>query len=428
MFPKTTPIEEKKRMIALPKGKASMFKRIEPGNEGIASVLALALIPLSGLATDIYLPSLPAMARAMHVGPLQIQFTITLYLLSYGISQLFLGSVLDSYGRHRIGMAALLVFALASLVIAMTHNIFVVYAMRIVHGIAVGAVLAGKRAFFVDVYTGDKLKNYLSLLSIIWSTGPIVAPFIGGWLQTAFGWQANFYTLALFAVAFFILEFVFSGETLAQARPFDLKKIIPVYGGMLRYAPFVLGIVMMGLAGGIIMVYNMTGPFIIEHRMGMSPVVAGYCSLVMGLAWMTGGFVAKSTLQLSFLRKQAVNIGLQISFALAMLASLTGVDNIYSLVAFAFLVHACAGYTFNNFSIFCLTRFPQNAGIASGLTGGIAFVIISTSSYGMVNIFPARDAHNLGYSYLCLALLSAVVVALGGKLRAASSELRAASF
>ena len=130
----------------------------------VSDILALALLPLSGFATDIYVPSLPAMASALHVSSLQVQATITLYLISYGISQLFIGSILDSYGRYKIGLVSLAVFSVASLMIALTTDILVIDLMRIVQGITVGAVIAGKRAYFVDLYTGDKLNNYLSLL------------------------------------------------------------------------------------------------------------------------------------------------------------------------------------------------------------------------------------------------------------------------
>src|ERR1700743_3009560 len=123
-------------------------KRLIEKHQPIATILSLALLPLSGFATDIYVPSLPDMAASMHVSSLQIQTTITLFLVSYGLSQLFIGSLIDSYGRYRIGVVSLLIFALASLVIALTHSINVIYAMRVIQGVTVGAVIAGKRAFF----------------------------------------------------------------------------------------------------------------------------------------------------------------------------------------------------------------------------------------------------------------------------------------
>jgi multidrug resistance protein len=403
-------------------------KRIKPHHQGIANLLAFALLPLSGFATDIYLPSLPGMAVDLHASSIQVQFTITLFLVSYGISQLFIGSILDSYGRYTISLVSLVVFTLASLVVATTHNIYVIYLMRIIHGITVGAAVAGKRAYFVDLFTGDKLKHYLSLFSIIWSTGPIVAPFVGGYLQTGFGWEANFYLLAAVGAGFAVLEFIFSGETLPQPGAFRIRQVVSVYAGMLKTGPFILGITLLGVSYCMVMVYNMTGPFVIEHHLQLSAVTAGYCSLILGTAWMIGGFISKATINRPFFRKLAVNAALQLLFVIAMLAGIRLADNLYSMVFFAFIIHACAGYTFNNYMTFCMTRFPKNAGIASGLTGGLTFVIVSVSSYGIVNILPARDAHNLAYSYLVLILVSALLLFITARREMAESKKAALSY
>ena len=268
-------------------------KSIKVKHQGISTILAFALIPLSGFATDIYIPSLPTMAATIHVSEIQVQLTLTLFLISYGVSQLFIGSILDSFGRYKINLISLLVFALSCVVIANTGNIYLIYLMRIIHGLTVGAIVVAKRAYFVDLFEGDKLKHYLSLFSIIWSTGPIIAPFIGGYLQDAFGWESNFYFLGGLAAVLLILECVFSGETLKHATNFNLKGITEIYLTMVKTANFTLGIVMLGLAYCMVMIYNMTGPFIIEQHLHLTPVIAGYSSLILGLAWMTGGFIGK---------------------------------------------------------------------------------------------------------------------------------------
>lgn len=388
----------------------SKTKAIKEQHQGIATLLAFALLPLSGFATDIYIPSLPTMAGAMNVSSIQVQLTLSIFLISYGVSQLFIGSILDSFGRYKVCLVSLLIFAAASFVIAITHNIYLIYLMRVIHGLTVGAIVVAKRAYFVDLYTGDKLKHYLSLFSIIWSTGPIVAPFVGGYLQAAFGWESNFYFLAGFALVFAILELLYSGETLVHFTEFNFRKIVNIYINMIKTASFTLGIVMLGLAYCMVMVYNMTGPFIIEHHLNFSPIIAGYSSLVLGFAWMVGGFIGKATINRPFFRRLAINVLMQLIFVVVMIISLNFVANLYSLIFFAFIIHVGAGYTFNNYFTFCLGKFPKNAGIAGGLTGGITYVIVSFLSYGIVNIVPAKDERNLSYSYLIMILLSIIIM------------------
>ncbi|KQN30827.1 multidrug transporter [Pedobacter sp. Leaf41] len=390
---------------------------IKEKNQGIATLLAFTLIPLSGFATDIYIPSLPTMAGEMNISSVQVQLTLSIFLISYGVAQLFVGSLLDSFGRYKIGLYSLLIFAAASIIIAITHNIYLIYLMRIVHGLSVGAVVVAKRAYFVDLFTGDKLKHYLSLFSIIWSTGPIIAPFVGGYLQTSFGWESNFYFLAGFALVFAFLEFLFSGETLTHFTDFQLKKISNIYLSMVKTTSFTLGIVMLGLAYCMVMVYNMTGPFIIEHELHYSPVVAGYSSLVLGFAWMVGGFIGKATINKPFFKRLMLNSLLQVVFVALMIVSLNFVSNLFSLIFFAFIIHIGAGFTFNNYFTFCLSKFPKNAGIAGGLTGGITYVIVSFLSYGIVNLFPAKDERNLSFSYLVMIVISLAIMVLIMKTR-----------
>ena len=95
-----------------------------------------------------------------------------------------------------------------------------------------------------------------------------------------------------------------------------------------------------------------------------------------------------------------------------MLVSVKYLQNLYALIFFAFIIHVAAGFTFNNFFTYCLGQFPKNAGIASGLSGGINYVIVSVLSYGIVFFIPAKDEYNLGYSYLVLIVASVLVMAV----------------
>lgn len=385
-------------------------QRIKDKNIGIATLLAFAMIPMSGFATDIYIPSLPGMTHALSISNSQAQLTLSLFLISYGLSQLFIGGLLDSFGRYRIALVAMLIFCASCVTIANTHNIYVIYAMRVLHGITIAAMVVSKRAFIVDLYKGEQLKHYLSLFTIIWSTGPIVAPFIGGYLEVNFGWESNFYFLGGFAAVLLLMEVIFSGETIQHTTPFHPAKILSIYYGMIRTGSFTLGIVMLGLAYSMVMVYNMSGPFIIEHHFNLSPVITGYCSLFLGFAWMVGGFLGKGMINKPFVKKMSINVVLQLAAALLLLVMFSLYGGLWTILAFAFLVHVGAGFTYNNYFTFCLQIFPKNAGIAGGLTGGLCYVIVSMLSYGLIYVLPAEDGRHLSFSYVLLILASALVM------------------
>ncbi|WP_228446640.1 MFS transporter [Chryseobacterium sp. 3008163] len=381
-------------------------------NKLIATILAFAVIPMSGLATDIYLPSMPSMATELHQPESNIQLTLSIFLISYGLTQFFAGSIVDSFGRYKVSMASLALFVVSFLITATTQNIFIIYAMRVLQGILSGFAVVSKRAFFVDVYEGEQRKHYLSIMTIVWSVGPIIAPFIGGYLQHNFGWQSNFYVLAGYSLLLLILEFIFSGETLKVKNPFNIDFLIKEYNSMFKAKDFFYGMLMCGLSYSMIMFFNLCGSFIIEHKMGYSEVVAGYVSLILGFAWMTGGFLGKALIKKAFLPKIRFANFIQIILIILMFVASYFTSNIYSLVAFAFAVHVTAGFIFNNYFSYCIGRFPNSAGIAGGLTGGVAFIITSALSYGIVALIKPEVQLQVAEGYFVLGVLGLFVLSL----------------
>jgi DHA1 family bicyclomycin/chloramphenicol resistance-like MFS transporter len=397
-------------------------KTIQDKHRGIATILSLALIPLSGFATDIYLPSFPAMVSGLHVTNAQIQLSLMIFLVSGGVSQLFVGGLLDSYGRYRLSNAALLAFAGASFVIGLFPNIYVLYSMRVVHGVAVAFIVVAKRAYFLDTFTGDKLKSYTSLFSIVWATAPIVAPFLGGYLQELFGWRSNFYFLGGMTLVILGLTMIYGGESARQLHPLRLGPILNVYRSMIRTGDFVLALVINALAYAMLLVFGMSSPFIIEQLFHYSPVVTGYSALLSGVSLMTGGIISKSMISRPLDRKVPVAMGLQTLFALVMVA--VSPTSIYTMLIFVAGIHLLAGFVFNNLFSYALGRFTQHGGIVSGLTGGGNYVITSIFSYGMVGLLGIRSPMLLGVAYLLLALLSGLAFGLFQRVRAGAVAQR----
>ena len=381
------------------------MKFIKENHHGISTILAFALIPLSGFATDIYIPSLPSMATDLNVSNAAVQLSLLIFMIASGSSQWFVGSLLDSFGRYRLGMAALLVFTLASLSIGLSHNIQLIYVMRVIQGICVSLIVVGKRAYFVDIYSGEKLKHYTSMFSIIWATAPIAAPFLGGYLQASFGWSSNFYFLGIATLILFVLELKYGGESLKTFHPFKMEPILKVYGSMIRTPDFVLGLVIIALCYSIVIVYGMTSPFIIEHVFHQSPVVTGYCSLLSGLSLMAGGIISKSLINRPFSKKIVTALVVQ-GVAIAGMLSTSGYSaNLYTLMAFIIVIHMVSGFIFNNLFAYCLGRFQKNAGIASGITGGSLYVITSFISYTIANVLTIKTQALLAEAYIVMALV-----------------------
>lgn len=386
------------------------MKRVTESNKWASTILAFALIPLSGFALDVYIPSLPDMAIKLHTTPEAIQLTLSVYLISYGICQLIIGGLLDSYGRYLPSLASLLFFSVASFVIANTDSLQVIYLIRAIQGIMVATIVVSKRALFFDLYSGDKLKHYTSLFSIIWSSAPIIAPFIGGYLQTRFGWQSNFYFLGYFALVLFALELLISGETLTVKHPFHLGNITNIYLSMVKTKDFILGMVVLALSYSMMLVYGMASPFLIENVMHYPATVTGNASLISGVAVLSGGLLAKYFITRPFLKKIVIAITIQLVVAAGLTIFTFYFHNLYTLLAYVVILHSAVGFIFNTMFSYCLTRFTANGGKASGLVGGGYIIFTSAFSYGVVSAISIKSQVCLGVSYSVLGLAILIII------------------
>lgn len=399
-------------------------KPLHPEKRSIATILSFAVIPISGLATDIYLPSMPNMAEDLHLTESSIQLTLSFFLISYGFTQFFAGAIVDAIGRYKVSLLSLLLFIGSFWITAHSSNIHIIYLMRVVQGILSGFAIVAKRAYFVDVYEGEERRHYLSIMTIVWSLGPIIAPFLGGYLQVHFGWQSNFLVLALYCALLLVLELFFSGETIRNRNPLRVNFLLNQYGDMLKTPDFFYGMLMCGLSYSMIMLYNLSGPFIIEHKLGYGAVTTGYTSLIMGLAWMSGGFIGRALIKRPLLPKLRAALLLQMILVGLMFVFSFAIENLFSLAVFAFLIHLTAGFVFNNYFSYCIGRFPHAAGLAGGLTGGVAFVLTSLLSYGIVDLIGPVSQQGLSESYSILSVMAILVIGLARKRNAYGGKLK----
>ncbi|TWI86774.1 MFS transporter [Chitinophaga japonensis] len=387
-----------------------LVRKAPASGQTLRVILAFALLPLSGLAMDVYIPSLPDMAAHLGVTPAAIQLTLPIFIISYGVCQLFIGSLLDSYGRYIPGLVALFGFGVSSFIIATAHHITLIYAMRILQGLAVATIVVGKRAYFVDTFSGTQLKHYTSLFSIIWATAPIVAPFLGGFLQVHSGWQANFHFLGIFAMVMFVLELVFNRESLVSYHPFHLSSIARIYGSMLTARDFIAGLLVLALAYAMLLLYNMASPFLIETLLHYPATVTGNCALLSGVAVLCGGLLSKALITRPFAKKLRVAALLQLIAAAGIALFTLYHSNLYTLLAYVVVLHLLGGFIFNNLFSYCLMLFPQHAGKSGGLTGGGFGIFTSIFSYFLVGSLQVDSQALLGLGYGVLAAATLLLI------------------
>ena len=179
-----------------------------------------ALVAIGPLSLDAYLPAMPAMADAFHVGIVRINNTISIYLVGYGLGQFFGGAFSDQIGRKRIGLIGLTIFMLASLAIAFSTTVEQAQSLRFVQAIGGGFSTVICMAIVRDVYHVDELGRRMAMVTLIMLASPVIAPTLGATVLR-FGWPAIFFFQAAYAATLAIVY----ATTVPETRPGDWRKL-----------------------------------------------------------------------------------------------------------------------------------------------------------------------------------------------------------
>jgi DHA1 family bicyclomycin/chloramphenicol resistance-like MFS transporter len=157
-----------------------------------------ALVAIGPLSIDMYLPAMPAMAKAFDVGIVRMNDTLSMYLVGYGIGQFFGGAFSDQIGRKRIGVIGLVIFVLASVAIGVSTTVDQVQWFRFVQAIGAGFATVICWAIVRDVYPVQELGKRMAMVTLVMLASPAIAPTLGA-AMLRFGWHSIFFFKAAYA-------------------------------------------------------------------------------------------------------------------------------------------------------------------------------------------------------------------------------------
>ncbi len=194
-------------------------------HRGLAALLA-ALTAVGPFSVDAYLPSMPDIGVKLHAPMLEVQQTLTAYMVPFALMTLWHGAISDALGRRRVILWGTALFIVASTACACAHSIHQLLIFRALQGMTAGAGMVVGRAIVRDLFHGAEAQRVMSQVSLTFALAPAIAPVIGGWLQAWFGWRAVFVFLVSFAcLAWLLCRFVLP-ETLPPERR---RSLHPVY-------------------------------------------------------------------------------------------------------------------------------------------------------------------------------------------------------
>ncbi len=341
----------------------------------IVLVTLLSML-ISGFAIDIYTPSLPAVTAYFGVDKAQVQLTITTYLIGYGLSQLYAGSISDSFGRKNPLMIAFFLFGVISLLIPYSQTINELQFLRFFQGMTVGFVNVPGRAIVADLYEGPAFYRVINYLTIAWAIGPIIAPAIGGYLQHYIGWYASFYFLGIYSAIVFGLNLMLLTETIIIKHQFNHKELVVWYWRLLKDKNYLLGLICLGLLYSMLVLFGVVAPFLIQDVLHYSAVQFGHMALLTGFAWFLGNITNRFLANYRILLKVRLSL-LAMLFAVIMmfLMALKDAININDIVIPTIVIFYFGGLIFPNYFAQNIALYRHVAGYANGLMGGVVVFI-----------------------------------------------------
>ena len=363
----------------------------------------------AAFATDMYLASFTDITESLGVTPTQVQLTLTAFLAGLGLGQLILGPASDKYGRRRVMLIALSIFALTSVALIFTPNIGFFVAVRFLQGLggAAGGVLS--RAIAVDLSDGATAVRALSLIATVIGLGPLLAPPIGGVIAELLGWRGVLAVLAGFGVLMWVLALAFVPESL----PADQRTAGPIRSAyasiftILKKPVFLFATMSFACGFGAMMSYIAASPFVGQSILGMGQVPY---SLSFALA--ASSLIFANLINASMAVARGPETMFTVGSVLLVIAAAAFVIQIASdaltipgFVATAFLLTAGAGFTMSNANAIGLAEAtPSTRGAGAAVMGAGQF-LLATITTPLVGV--AGEA-----SAVPMAVVIAILVAI----------------
>lgn len=342
--------------------------------------LVLGLLSAIGpFAIDMYLPALPAIGSALHADVHAVQLSLMAFFISFAISQIVYGPASDIFGRKPPLYVGIALFIVGSVGCALAPDIVWLIAFRFLQGLGGGAPIVVPRAIVRDLHTGADATKLMSMLMLVFSVSPILAPLIGSLIIDAAGWRAIFWVVTAIGGVGLVLV----AATLEETRPApqrarsDVASTLRAFALLLR-DPHFIGLTAIGAFGmAAFFIYLANSSFVLIEHYGLTPrqyslAFAVNAASFIGVSQFAGRLAERYGLP------RIVSVAV-LGFALAMTAllalNLAGIDGLAPMIAMLLIGYGFLGLVVPTTSVMALDDHGEIAGAASALMGTLQLVM-----------------------------------------------------
>ena len=368
------------------------------------------LTAVGPISTDMYLPSFPAIEAALGGRPGTAQVTLAMWFLGLAIGQITQGSFSDRFGRRGPLVIGTALYTAASIGCALAPNLTILSLMRFIAAIGGSASMVVPRAVVRDLADGHAAAQMMSQLILVMGVAPILAPTLGGFVDTTLGWQAIFWLAAIYGGACALVVWRLMPETLPEAQRARLGLVEQV----LRYRAIITerSFLTHALIGGFVLfgvfAYLGGAPDVFIDRFHLSPAHFG---MLFGSC--AAAYIAMSQLNPRLMRlfgAATVLRGAVWTYVLATsvltVFAFAGVDHWWLIAAPILVCLGTMGFVNPGATVGALSRHAAHAGSASALMGTMQFCLGAVSGL-LVGVLADGTARPMAVLMLLGALAAA---------------------
>lgn len=373
---------------------------------GLRVMLLSLAIAVGQLATSLYLPSLPAMAHDLGVGPAAASWTLTAFYIGFAVCNLVAGPMADARGRLPVLLGGLAIYVVGTLLCATASSIEPFLVGRLIQAAGASAAPVVGRAMLRDVQTEGAGTKAMLWVSIAMAAAPALGPPLGGLIQQTLGWRWTFWVLAGAGAAMLVAVAALLDETLRPVARVGASGLVGRYVGLLGDVAYRCNVGALSCLFAGLGVFFATGPFLFIQMLGFSPIAYGLLNILNVAGYLAGSFVAgrlSRRMSPAGLVRGGTLLALAGGAGMAGLAA-AGVFAAWSVLVPVVVLTLGFGLVLPAGTAGALDRHPTQAGLASALLG---FIQVGAAAAGT-----AAAGVTLGHGFLPVACLFLVLTGL----------------
>jgi MFS transporter, DHA1 family, multidrug resistance protein len=387
--------------------------QLRPGTIGMTAMLAM-LTALGPLSTDLYLPSLPSMAKGFGVDLSRVQLTLSVFIFGFAIGQVVYGPVSDKLGRKPVILFGLVLYCVGSVICAFAPTAETLIAARLVQSVGASGPIVLGRAIVRDIYEGPQAAKELSRMGMLMGFVPAVAPLIGGVLEPLFGWRANFALLVTGGAALTCAVLLLLPETIRERRPepLSVRSIFGNFGAVMRNPAFQTYAGMNSLTFAGLFSFISGSSFVLQGVYGLTPMQFAMAFSVMCIGFI-GGAVATQAVVGRWGMARMIRTGslcLAVGGSAMLAAMAAGLAAPFAVVAPMTVYAFGVGLVMPSTNASAMMPFGNRAGAASSVLGVLQSSFAAATAALMALFLDGRPLVMAGV--ICAAGVAAAILAM----------------